>query len=74
MSKAYEKVFGNVNAKATKRCNVGEKGHVTMRVGKTARDKANGHVPYVRNRRIADPSAPMMPECNRRRRVFIKAA
>lgn len=47
-SKAYTKVFGNVNTTATKRDSR------VMRVGKTARDKAKGHVPYVKNRRIWD--------------------
>lgn len=72
MSKAYEKIFGDVNTTATKRCREGEKGHVKMRVGKTAKDKANGHIPYKRNRRVLDLGAPLMPECNRRRRIFIK--
>jgi len=55
---AFEKVFGGVNGSATKRVsseNAGrnEKGQ-EMRVGKTKRDKANGHQPYKKNVRIWD--------------------
>lgn len=44
---AYDKVFGNVNTAATRR-----DGSQVMREGKTKRDKANGHRPYVKNVRI----------------------
>lgn len=48
---AYDHVFGNVNVSATRR-----DGSQEMREGKTARDKANGHVPYRKNRRVWDAS------------------
>ena len=50
-AKAYEQVFGKVNTGATSR--TAEHGeHRVMRVGKTAKDKASGHVPYKKNRRV----------------------
>lgn len=52
-SAAFEKVFGGVNGKATKRVSLenARKGEVyqAMRVGKTKRDKANGHNPNSKN-------------------------
>ncbi|MGL5324015.1 MAG: hypothetical protein ACRC91_04730 [Aeromonas sp.] len=48
---AFEKVFGGVNVSflrsSTER---------PIRQGKTARDKAKGHIPYTKNRRIWDNS------------------
>lgn len=49
VSKAYEKIFGNVNTEATAR-----DPNITMRKGKTARDKAKGHIPYQKNRRMPE--------------------
>ena len=52
-AKAYEQVFGKVNTGATSRtATQGE--HKVMRVGKTAKDKANGHIAYKKNRRVWD--------------------
>lgn len=44
VSAAFEKVFGGVNGAASIR-----DGKKVMRVGKTARDKANGHVAGRKN-------------------------
>lgn len=56
-SKAYEQVFGGVRG-GHKTVGVDDQGNpVVMRVGKTARDKANGHVPGKKNRRNFDDKA-----------------
>lgn len=44
---AYNQVFGQVNTSAPTK-----DGKQPMRVGKTARDKAKGHQPYKKNRRV----------------------
>lgn len=49
MSKAYEQVFGQANLSAPVK-----DGTKVMRVGKTARDKAKGHIAGKKNRRIWD--------------------
>ena len=57
VSAAFEKVFGAANLLATSR-KANESGvHQVMRVGKTARDKAKGHQPYKKNRRVWDDKA-----------------
>lgn len=50
----FAKVFGNTgnNGKTVGYTDSTRKTAVTMRVGKTARDKAKGHRPYVKNTRI----------------------
>ncbi|QEG09125.1 hypothetical protein HWC29_gp061 [Aeromonas phage 4_4572] len=54
VSKAFEQVFGQVG-NGSKIIGKDEHGKPReMRVGKTERDKANGHVPYRKNRRIWD--------------------
>ena len=53
-SKAYLQVFGGVG-NGSKTVGYDADGNpVIMRVGKTARDKANGHVAYKKNRRLWD--------------------
>lgn len=49
MSKAYEQVFGQANLSAPVK-----DGSKIMRVGKTARDKAKGHIAGKKNRRVWD--------------------
>lgn len=44
---AYNQVFGQANLSAPTK-----DGKQPSRPGKTARDKANGHQPYKKNRRI----------------------
>lgn len=71
---AYAKVFGGVNLSFSRsESAMREAGRTEIRVGKTARDKANGHIPYKKNRRILDASAPMLAGINRRERRYIKA-
>ncbi len=57
---AFEKVFGNVNVGATKRVSLenAKRGEMyqEMRTGKTARDKAKGHMPYRKNIRVWETS------------------
>lgn len=50
----FAKVFGNIGngSKTVGYTNSDRKTSVVMREGKTARDKANGHQPYRKNRRI----------------------
>ena len=48
VSKAYEQVFGGVNNSFIR------DGKKEMRVGKTSRDKAKGHVAGQKNRRVWD--------------------
>lgn len=56
-SKAYEKIFGGVG-NGTKTVGKDADGKpVIMRVGKTARDKAKGHVAGKKNRRFWDDKA-----------------
>lgn len=52
----FEQVFGQVgsSAKTVGYLDADRKKPVEMRVGKTARDKAKGHVPYRKNIRIFD--------------------
>lgn len=52
----FNKVFGNIgNGKKVVGYTDATKKHTCeMRVGKTARDKANGHVAYQKNRRVWD--------------------
>lgn len=55
VSKAFEQVFGGVNVSASSRSAVHNGGtHKEMRVGKTAKDKANGHIAGKKNRRVWD--------------------
>lgn len=51
---AYDHVFGNVNVKATKRLSPTDPKAQIMREGKTARDKANGHIPGQNNVRFPE--------------------
>lgn len=48
---AFETVFGDVNVSFLRSAI-----NRPIREGKTARDKARGHVPYTKNRRIWDSS------------------
>ena len=51
-SKAFDKIFGQVNTSATSRKANTAGVHSVMRVGKTAKDKANGHIAGKKNRRV----------------------
>lgn len=52
----FDQVFGNAgnNGKVIGYTDATRKHKREMRVGKTARDKANGHVAYQKNRRVWD--------------------
>lgn len=47
-SEAWLKVFGGVNGNTFNRSESKQE----MRIGKTARAKAKGHIPYQKNRRV----------------------
>lgn len=52
---AFEKVFGGVNVSFSRSNEaMRSNGRTEIRQGKTARDKANGHVPYQKNKREWD--------------------
>lgn len=52
---AFDKVFGGVNVSFSRNTEImREQGRTEIRLGKTARDKANGHVAYQKNRRVWD--------------------
>lgn len=52
VSKAFEQVFGNVG-NGSKVIGKDEHGKPReMRIGKTAKDKAKGHIAYKKNRRV----------------------
>ena len=54
---AYDHVFGNVNVAATKRLNPDDPKAQEMRVGKSKRDKANGHSSHTKNVRLWEGGA-----------------
>ena len=56
-SKAYEQVFGAVGNGSKTVGKDADGNPVEMRVGKTARDKAQGHVAGKKNRRMWDDKA-----------------
>ncbi|WFZ78543.1 hypothetical protein MQM1_061 [Aeromonas phage vB_AsaP_MQM1] len=56
-SKAYEQVFGAVGIGLKTVGKDADGKPVVMRVGKTARDKAKGHVAGKKNRRMFDDKA-----------------
>lgn len=49
-SKAFDLIFGKANTSSFSR----SKTKRPIRMGKTARDRANGHVAYQKNRRLWD--------------------
>lgn len=55
---AFAKVFGGVKSSFSRRSyDMESAGRTEIRLGKTARDKANGHIPYKKNQRIWDKTA-----------------